>query len=191
MNAPVRVPVFASTGLDKVRGVQRVLSVATPAVATDWVLTLPPGSWWRLLIGRATFVTDANAANRTTGLLVTDQNNTLGRHNASGNLVANTTYGLTYTPQITSLTGGLIGTELTVTLFNMFLQGGFQIKSVSSSLQVGDQFSNINFLAEEIDLGPWGEPIHSGTTFRYEEIDDLAPAGWAPHVRRDPLPRRS
>lgn len=134
----------------------RVVQVTQPAAATDWSVTVPGGKVWAPLAFTATFVTDANVANRDLSLQIGDQTNLLAAFDAVANQAAGQTNVVTYCTGGGLGAGGTTHGTSTTPIPDLALPAGFTISSHTTNLQVGDQWSNIVCWVEELDAQPRG-----------------------------------
>ena len=130
-------------------GALRSISGTTPAPGAEISETVPAGARWQLLAFRAQLVTDANVASRVIRLLVDDGANILAHTSTNvGQATALTyTYGWVQGPMT-----GAVG-QVNALLFglpNLLLLGaGWRIRTSTASIQVGDQFSLVQYLVRE------------------------------------------
>lgn len=129
-------------------GTIRSLTGTNPAAGVEISETVPTGARWELLAWSATLVTDATVANRNPALLVDDGTNTLfiaraaDNHAASLTIVYSAGAGLGREASIASRV--LLALPLRLTLL-----AGYRIRTVTGSLQAGDDWSAPQFLVEE------------------------------------------
>jgi hypothetical protein len=62
---------FLSREARPLRGIKQVVTVPQPSAGVEWSQTVPGGEQWRILAGRAVFVTDGVAGNRLANLAIT------------------------------------------------------------------------------------------------------------------------
>lgn len=152
--------VSAGEGARLYRGVPRLLRVPQPAAGSDWSLTLPGEAWWRVVSCHATYtISTAVGVGRTIGYRVTD----------GSTVLVDTTYGVALsiaaTHLITLLALWPTGSALTnneracLALPDLVLPPGFVIGTRTFQIQPADQWSAIDILVEEHDLGPEGAGI--------------------------------
>lgn len=130
------------------RGVVRSITGTDPAANTEISETVPTNARWRLLAFKATLVADANVANRTIRVVVDDGATQLVVSEAGVNQTAGQTrehmaaaYGLA----ITSSSGVLYEPLPT----DVLLIGGWRLRTVTASIQVGDNWGAPQLLVEE------------------------------------------
>lgn len=128
----------------------RQINRPNPAVATDWVFTNPGETVLRIVSLVARLTADANVANRTVTLFANNQTVTTYRQEATVVQTAGQTRdycahtGAVQTPATpTTLSFGLPGEGL-------LLLPGHRLSVVTANIQVGDQWSLIGILADEI-----------------------------------------
>lgn len=140
-------------------GFIRTIAGATPAAGAEVAETVPAGTRWELLSFRARFVTSATVANRFPVLTLDD-----GTANAffeGGVLATAQTAGQTsrYT-FAQGLNAQINQTNFTGSLMNRaFLLVGYRIKTVTSGIQVGDQWDQISYLVREWRDAPFSSPV--------------------------------
>lgn len=120
---------------------QKEILVVAPAVGVEWSATVPPGSTWELLTVRHSITTSAVVANRIPGLRVTDSDGGFVlRIPPSGQVAASSSQGLSFASGI----GGWVNLgEMVSPLPSppILLPSGWIIRSLTSALDVGDQYA--------------------------------------------------
>jgi len=133
-------------------GLIRSITGTNPPAGVEISETVPTGVRWRLIAIFHTLVTNATAATRQSVWEITNGTNTQLRVNAGQNITANDIISFTvgdFGVKDTSASNanqGMIGGGL-------YLNAGFIIKTISQSLQAGDNYSAPQMLVEE-----WIEP---------------------------------
>jgi hypothetical protein len=124
-------------------GVSRSITIANPPPTTNWSITVPAGTTWVINSLHATLATSAVVATRKPDLLVLDgAGNVLMDAGAGAGEAASLTYTWTWAPGLT--TAGSIALSMTVGLPSGFrLNAGWVIQLSMTSIQAGDQWSNI------------------------------------------------
>ena len=123
--------------------------VDAPAAASEWSTVVPPGRVWRFISGHARFVADANVATRNLRLLVLDGSDVVTYGIPHSGVAASGDVQIGYNPSTytaLAVTAGNYNVALPVYLL---LRPGDIITSQSTSLQAGDQYSEINLRVEE------------------------------------------
>lgn len=134
------------------------LNIATqqfpsPAVATDWTVTVPDtGQMWKLVALHTRLVTSANAANRVVNVKVSDHaGNPYFEEGFDTAVTASLTVPITFTPYVTGIVGGVSNAKRLVFPIpaGPYLPG-FTIASVTTAIDVADQWSQIQawFIAD-------------------------------------------
>ena len=144
-------PEFRSTVSDRhVPGVRRVVTVASPAAATDWSVTVPGGRTWKIVLGQWQLVTSSNAGNRYVRAQFTIHNQVVWTS------VDNTAFTLTSNTETisvaTSATAGVYNNANGYSVLNipqLWLPDGSQF-GTQTSFQTGDQYQSIRLLVEEL-----------------------------------------
>jgi len=133
-------------------GLIRSITGTNPAAGSELSETVPTNARWRLISFYASFVTDSTVASRRPTLIIDDGTNTVFR-------------AVTTATQGASLTGhwswAATGCELTATVegvvvpipHNLFLMGGYRIKTDTDAMAAGDNWGAPQILVEE-----WIEP---------------------------------
>lgn len=129
-------------------GAIRLVSGTDPNVGSEITETVPTGARWRVLGFRASLVTDATAANRAVTLLCVDVGGNVFEHRAAAVQAASLTgnYSATAAGYGTTIASNTIMIPIAP---NIVLLAGAQIKTFTSSLQVGDDWTAPKILVEE------------------------------------------
>lgn len=130
-------------------GQRRVVQVPTPAAGLDWSVTVPGGRQWRIDAARALFATSSGVAPRIPRFLLSDGSTVYWENGPIATLPASATFhfGLTAGgPQATAGTGSV---NQHLTLPDLWLPGGHQFQTQTSSIDVADQWSGIALLVSE------------------------------------------
>lgn len=133
------------------RGGLKILSAPAPAAGADWILTPEPSARWHVLGGSAKLVTSAVANTRQVYLQVLREGQEIFRCPA----LSGQATGLTYTYQLLPglVESTLVGTFPVVPLpVSLVIDNRMRLQTITSLLDVGDQWSNIFLLVEE--MGP-------------------------------------
>lgn len=151
-------------------GVRQIETVANPAVATGWSISVPGGQTWRLLGGVATFVADANVANRFLGIQFTVQGVSVYVGFFSTAITASQTRTLQYEMQTPTSSAANISSSVTVPITPLWLPDGSKVQSIGGPLQAGDQYSAISLWFEQLyqtdqDLGDMYGGIEEQTEY--------------------------
>lgn len=135
----------------------RVVAVADPAVATDFIIPVPAGRLWKLIAMTMIFATDANVANREVALILREPG-------AAVYWVAGSTEIQTASLSLRHSAGAglpIVGrsrstlAEILIPLpAGLFLAEGHSIGSLTSAIQAGDQFSDLRLSVEELPFTP-------------------------------------
>ena len=136
------------------QGRVRVVVVPDPAAAGDFTYTQPICTRWRLISVGFEFQTSGTAANRLVQLDIMMGTEVLIRSGLRGPIIASRTIQVSYfgvvgyaeVQDFRSMTGSLPE--------KMLLNNEMVIRTVTTNIQVGDQFSHIRILVEE-----WIEPL--------------------------------
>lgn len=131
------------------RGAVYRLEAPVPAAGADWAFSPPAGAAFRILGGSAQLVTSAVVANRQVAIVVDDKSVTLFTIEAAAVQAAGATvtYDLLPGCTLTTLTGGHQPVFLPV---GIILSQQFRLRSVTGAIDVGDKWSAIYVLVEEL-----------------------------------------
>jgi hypothetical protein len=130
-------------------GALRSIAGSTPAAGAEISETVPTGARWELLAFEATFVTSAVAANRVPQLTIDDGTTVVFRLGAALNQAASLTQRRSWfqgapAPYLDN------ASNLPLPIpSNVRLGSGFRIKTVTAAIDVGDQYSAVQYLVRE------------------------------------------
>jgi hypothetical protein len=129
-------------------GVLRSITGTDPAAGAEWSETVPTNARWRFVAVRVALVTDATVANRVPQVIVDDGTNTLYLIPSHANQTASLTW--TYHGFYAGAAGFASGNYIALPFpGDLFLQGGWRIRSSTGSLQAGDNWGAPQLLVEE------------------------------------------
>lgn len=143
-------PLFLTQSGRTLPGARRVVTVPAPAAGADLVVKVPGGRLWRVLTGFVTFTASAVVANRFPRLQLLDG----GQVFWEGGEATALTAGLTRRYSIAA--GGLQATGAVSPAPNQLfmplvhLHGEQQIVTSTAAIDVGDQWSAMRLLIEEL-----------------------------------------
>jgi hypothetical protein len=135
------------TSLD-VAGILRSIAGTDQAAGAEISETVPAGARWRLRALSAVLVTDGNAANREVTITIDD----------GTTILFTAPSGFTHTASLTKrYSAAMIGAQTTpaqttdrqIILPDLWLPGGARIKTVTTNIQVGDNYGAPQLLVEE------------------------------------------
>lgn len=122
--------------------------VANPAAGTDFTLTVPANTRWRIKSFDATLTTSAAVANRNVQIAIDDGANSVWAHDVAATIAASTSNTIVGTG--TNAPTGVVTTIQSVVIPpDLIIPAGFRIRSATINLQAADQWSSIFFLVEE------------------------------------------
>lgn len=132
----------------------KIITVASPAVATEISIPAPGQGLWRVISLAFRLVTDANVANRAVQLFADDGTNVWWRASAAAVQAAGTT--VDHGAFAGAATSTLTGTVATLALPSegLWLEPGWRLRTITANIQAGDQYSAIAALVEEFPNGP-------------------------------------
>lgn len=133
---------------------QEIRSVPSPAVATDFSVTVPPGELWRVRTVHAHLATDANVANRQPSLTFGDQTRQVGHFPVLVNIVASLTTEITWAAGYGATPLSIFGNRICAPLSPITIVAGWQISSLTANIQAGDQWSDIVVWADILRFPP-------------------------------------
>lgn len=139
--------------VDRVLGVVRVPS---PTAGAQFAFALPNDRIWRIRGVSALLTTSGVAGNRLPALTFDDQASVVAA--AASNVATAATLAVTYSwnpggqVSSTAAAGGVVSNKLP----ELVLPGGYEIKSVCSAFDVGDQWSSVRVWAETLAHFPMG-----------------------------------
>lgn len=119
-----------------------LLTVTTgtdPAAGAEWSQTVPPGESWQINTIRYTLVTSAVVASRLTSITLDNGTTVFARFPSTQTEPASLTN--TYTASVDVASSGLLGTEILISLPRIILPSGYRIRSLTTAIDVGDDYS--------------------------------------------------
>lgn len=135
---------------DSLSGMGNIRSIAgtTPGAGAEISETVPAGALWRVLNFRFSFTASVTAATRLTFLLIDDGANQLSLIPAPGTVAASIGATFGYAPGLNaaSASGPVFTTALPQPLI---LAAGYRMRTLTASLQAGDQYSGVQYEVEE------------------------------------------
>lgn len=152
----------------------RVLTVANPAVATDWEIKAPGKTWLRIVSLVARLVSDANVANRGVIFQADDGERTWWMQPAASLVTANSTvdFALNTSTTHNAITQGVVTEPLPHA--GLLLAPGHRLRPITGSIQVGDQWSRVAALVDET---PSDEPYIGDMSYVFPEDVRSQPNG--------------
>lgn len=146
----------------------KLVKVQNPAVGVEFSLTAPGNGLWRVMSVVFRFVTSAVVATRTLTLVADDGTDVFFRTNASLQQVAAAT--VDYGAFEGASSGGFAGVVGIAPLIQdgIWLQPGWRLRSLTTAIDGGDQYSQIVALVEEYPSGPGSEWAPTGERAEYE-----------------------
>lgn len=130
-------------------GVIRSITGSTPAAGAEIAETVPTGARWELLMFKATLITSAVVATRAVILRFDDGVNEFFRSDANFNHVASTTGVYNFGQGLVTPLSGHVGGLLAGLPINNRLPAGARIRTLTSAIDVGDQYSAVQYLVRE------------------------------------------
>lgn len=148
-NVPIFWPAGVVAGPLDGSGHLRSITGTTPAAGAEISETCPTGARWDLLVFFAQFVTSAAAANRFPTLTLDDGANVYYRLGSGANQTATVTFRREWMPGI-GLPNADNANDQAVGLPTMISIGpGHRIKTVTTAIDVADQWSLVQYLVKE------------------------------------------
>lgn len=130
------------------RGLIRSVSGTDPAAGSEILETVPVGACWRLISANATIVTDATVIGRRPALIIDDGINAIYKISDGADITAGLTAPVVFSQ---GFGAAVVSNGIHVIAFPQYilLQAGYRIKTVTSNLQAGDNYSAPQLLVEE------------------------------------------
>jgi len=130
-------------------GVIRSITGSTPAAGAEIAESVPTGARWELLAFGANLVTSATVANRGPAIVLDDGANVFFRGPMNVNEVASGTF-LNYWSEGLLVSAGAPNNIVNGSLpANNRLGAGHRIRTVTQSIQAGDQWGTVQYLVRE------------------------------------------
>lgn len=130
----------------------RAREFPSPAVGADFTLTVDGGASWRILCFTFQFDTDATAASRAIRLRADDGGNPFFVTGPEADQAASITRTLTVVNGAHGF-GGLSGLQLLAWPdTGLWLRPGWRLRTATTNIQAGDQFSQISALIQEYPI---------------------------------------
>jgi hypothetical protein len=129
-------------------GVIRSITGTDPAAGAEVSETVPTNARWRLMAVFVQFVADANVANRNPFLIIDDGATTLLEIGSSTSITAGQTINLNYGAVGGNAAPGSNGHVISIPP-DLYLMGGFRIRTATTSIQAGDNFGAPQLWVEE------------------------------------------
>lgn len=123
--------------------VMRTVAVTAPAAGADWTLTCPGESVWAVYATTARFVTSAVVANRAPKLVITDGSNTMFDITDDVAITATLTTQISWLSLLGYQDTAIAAASLNIGTPQIVLQPGWTIGTVTSLIDVGDQWSRV------------------------------------------------
>lgn len=130
-------------------GALRSITGATPGAGADISETVPTGARWQLLDFRTKFVTSAVVANRNSILTLDDGANEYARYADNANTAASSTVFLTWMTGSVGQNNGANNMRAIGIAGPQLLGAGHRIKTTTVNIDVGDQYSLVQYLTRE------------------------------------------
>jgi hypothetical protein len=130
-------------------GALRSITGTTPAAGAEISETVPTGARWELISIMAQLVTSATVANRISTLLLDDGANVFARSQSRNNATASSTTRPAWMAGVNGqaeLDASTIAIGLPI---GLRLSSGFRIRTLTINIQVGDQYSAVQYLVRE------------------------------------------
>lgn len=147
-----------------IRGQRREVPVATPAVGQEWSVPVPVGRMWRIVGGSLRLVTSAVVANRNAAYGVLRDAVVLGGWGNSTAIAASSTQVFCVQESGTLGGGGPVKGIIQLPAPLYVVQGGLTIQSLTTNIDAGDQWSNLELMVDEF--------YFDNTGLSYEEVSE-------------------
>lgn len=129
-------------------GLLRSITGTTPAAGAEISETVPTGARWELHSFGAQLVTSGTVANRLPMFIVDDGTTAFFRRSATSNHAASATDQYTFAPTPDSATANN-NLQNVASPVGLRLASGYRIRTSTGSIQVGDQWSAVQYLVRE------------------------------------------
>lgn len=129
-------------------GVMRSVTGTTPGAGAEISETVPSGALWRLVVFNYGLTTSATVANRGSGFVIDDGSHILLNYPAINNSVASTTYGFNALAGSNLSYGANFPMNWPIPQ-QMWLAAGYRIRTLTTLLQAGDQYTAPQYQVEE------------------------------------------
>lgn len=130
-------------------GALRSIVASTPGGGVEMSDTVPTGARWQLIAWRAQFVTSVTVVNRVTQLIIDDGVNIIYRWGHTSNQTASTTFLKQWfagSPNTSPDSSNNLAVSLPM---HLFLGSGYRIRTLTSGIDVSDQYSAGQMLVRE------------------------------------------
>jgi hypothetical protein len=132
----------------------KVVQIPNPAAGAEFSIRAPGEGLWRIMSLAYTLTTDVNAANRAQSLVADDGTSVYFSTDSTVFHVASTARGYSAwegAVGVTAISGDVI---LSFPTRGLVLPAGHTLRSLTTAIQVGDQYSGIAVQVEEFPNGP-------------------------------------
>jgi hypothetical protein len=149
LNAPLMWPSGLNVDPLDGAGCLRSITGATPGAGAEVSETVPTAARWELLALRLRLVTDANVANRTTQLTLDDGANLYFHSTPNNTAAASATHLIAWGAGMMTPFNAQVAVQLAALPTGNRLGPGHRIRTVTGNIQVGDQYSLLQYLVRE------------------------------------------
>jgi hypothetical protein len=132
----------------------KTVQIPNPVAGSEFIIRAPGEGFWRIMSLAFTLTTDANAANRAASLTADDGTSVYFSTDATAFQAASGARGYSAwegSTGVTAISGDQI---LGFPTRGLWLPTGHSLRSSTTAIQVGDQYSAINVQVEEFPSGP-------------------------------------
>lgn len=130
-------------------GALRSIAGTTPGAGAEISETVPTGARWQLLAFAATLAANATVANRIPALLIDDGATAIVRASSQVNQPASNTFNYSWANGWTVSNLGATSNISCALPVSAFAGGGYRFRTATSGIQVGDQYSAVQYLVRE------------------------------------------
>lgn len=143
-------PEFRAWNNALVAGTRRPTPVATPAAGADWTFTFPGGYLYRVDLGRATYTTSKQAAERRSGIELVDPDGIIWwRVVPETPITAEKVVEESYANTTLTETNGALGISI-VQLPEFLIPGGWKLRSKTFSIQTEDTYTGVQLMLAQM-----------------------------------------
>lgn len=153
----------------------QVVPVPSPVAGAEFTFQPRAGEDWRIIGVRATLTTSAAVANRVPEVVWDDQTSIGGGFVALTTQPASIAVVYNFVPGSSAFSTGALAAngKANVGLGEIILPTGYRFRSITTAIDVADQWSAITVAFERIDEPPWRNPM-IGTELDEEVEHELA-----------------
>lgn len=135
--------------------IPRIIPVTNPSAGAEWLATVPGGAVWIVQNIFYTLVSSAVVATRVSNLRWTDGSMEIGRLSCSVTQPASNTLKYTWWKSLGSVNTAGGGGFASISLPKVYMFPGWTVGTITSAIDVGDQYSAVSVYALEVEERPY------------------------------------